>query len=159
MKKSLFDILAPELSGARFLDVCAGTGGVGLEALSRGASRATFIERSPPACGIIRENLKAVGPQAGEVLCQDARIALESLRNTGVSYDIVYLDPPYDSPLYEPLLRLLGGMLAEGGLVIVEHFHKRPLVETIGLLRRVRAVRVGDHSLSFFRLGSGEGGS
>jgi 16S rRNA (guanine966-N2)-methyltransferase len=158
VKKSLFDILAPELPGARFLDLCAGGGGVGLEALSRGASRVVFVESSPAACAVIRENLKTLGAAGGEVHCQEARVALKGLATAGASFEIAYLDPPYESPLYEPLIELLGGLLADGGVAAVEHFKKRPLAETIGPLRRVRSVKVGDHVLSFFRRGALQGG-
>jgi 16S rRNA G966 N2-methylase RsmD len=72
-----------------------------------------------------------------------------------MQFDVVYLDPPYASDLYEPLLALLGEgpLLAEGGVVVAEHFHKRPLPETIGALTRTREKRVGDHVLSFYRRG------
>jgi 16S rRNA (guanine966-N2)-methyltransferase len=155
LKKSLFDILAPDLPGARFLDLCAGAGGVGLEALSRGAARVVFVESSSRACALIRENLRRLGG-GGDVYCQDARVALKGLARAGASFEIVYLDPPYESALYEPLLELLAGtgLLAEAGIVAAEHFHKRPLAETIGPLRRVRSVRVGDHVLSFLRRGA-----
>ncbi|HSD66921.1 MAG TPA: RsmD family RNA methyltransferase, partial [Vicinamibacteria bacterium] len=74
----------------------------------------------------------------------------------GMRFDVVYLDPPYASDLYEPLLAELGGessALAEGGVVVAEHFHKRPLPETIGALTRTRLKRVGDHCLSFYSRG------
>jgi 16S rRNA (guanine966-N2)-methyltransferase len=158
VKKSLFDILAPEMQGARFLDVCAGGGGVGLEALSRGALQVVFLESSAEACATIRENLKTIGAR-GEVYCQDARVALKGLSRAGSSFDIVYLDPPYEGGLYEPLLEILGGggLVARGGVVAVEHFHKRALAERIGPLERVRVVRIGDHRLSFMRRVEGEG--
>ena len=78
-----------------------------------------------------------------------------------MQFDVVYLDPPYDSDLYEPLLALLGEgpLLAEGGVVVAEHFHKRALPETIGALTRTRVKRVGDHCLSFYsRARGGAGG-
>jgi len=154
VRQTLFDILSPEIVGARFLDLCAGGGAVGLEALSRGASRVVFVDDSPPALAAIRANLTALAP-AGEarVLRQDARVALPALVQAGERFDIVYLDPPYASPLYEELLALLGarGPLAPDGLVVAEHFHKRALQETMGQLQRTREVRVGDHRLSFYR--------
>ena len=152
VKKSLFDILAPAIGGARFLDLCAGGGGVGLEALSRGASKVVFVEESPRACAVIRENLQALRERGGEVFCQDVRVALRGLRAAGESFEIAYLDPPYASPLYEEVLDLLGGVLVADGIVAVEHFKKRPLAETIGPLHRTRSVKVGDHVLSFYRL-------
>jgi 16S rRNA (guanine(966)-N(2))-methyltransferase RsmD len=152
VKKSLFDILAPSLPGARFVDLCAGGGGVGIEALSRGASRVVFVEKSPRACAVIRENLQALSERGGEVVCQDVRVALKGLRAAGASFDIAYLDPPYESSLYEEVLPLLGEVLALEGTAAVEHFKKRALAETIGPLHRTRSVKIGDHVLSFYRL-------
>ena len=153
VKQTLFDILAPRLPGCRFLDACAGSGGIGLEALSRGASRVVLIETSAPAVAALRANAALLADAGGEVRIfrQDARVALPALAAAGESFDLVYLDPPYESELYEPLLLACGGpLLAAGGLVVAEHFHKRALPETIGPLRTVRDVRVGDHRLSFY---------
>lgn len=155
VRQTLFDILAPELRGCRFLDACAGSGAVGLEALSRGAARVVFVDTSAAALESLRANLAALRAAGGEaqVLRQDARTALRALDEAGLCFDIVYLDPPYDSALYEALLEELGrsSLLEPGGLVVAEHFHKRALPETIGLLLRTRQVRVGDHRLSFYR--------
>lgn len=155
VKQTLFDILASELSGCRFLDAFAGSGGIGLEALSRGASRVVLVDQSGPAVAAIHENARSLAGAGGEVQVfrQDARLALAALADAGVRFDIVYLDPPYGSDLYEPLLEQVGGTgLLEGdGIVVAEHFHKRPLPERIGGLVRTRNVRIGDHRLSFYR--------
>ena len=154
VKQTLFDILAPRISGARFLDVCAGAGGIGLEALSRGASRVVLVDSDRDAVAAIQENLKALGSaREAQVFRQDARVALAALADTGVRFDIAYLDPPYDSPLYEELLEQVGRthLLQPSGLVVAEHFHKRLLPETIGGLLRAREVRIGDHRLSFYQ--------
>jgi 16S rRNA (guanine(966)-N(2))-methyltransferase RsmD len=155
VRQTLFDILAPEVPGCRFLDACAGNGGVGLEALSRGAARVVLVDRSASAVEAIRENLRALAASGGEgqVFRQDARTALVALGEQGLRFDIVYLDPPYESDLYEPLLSLLGegSLLARGALVVAEHFHKRALPERIGGLVRTRTARVGEHRLSFYR--------
>jgi 16S rRNA (guanine(966)-N(2))-methyltransferase RsmD len=155
VRQTLFDILAPEVPGCRFLDACAGSGGVGLEALSRGAGKVVLVDSGREAIRAIRHNARALTAGGGEVeiLQQDARTALGALADRGRRFDIVYLDPPWTSDLYEPLLSALGAgeLLAEGGLVVAEHFHKRALPETIGTLERTRAVRVGDHRLSFYR--------
>lgn len=153
VKQTLFDILTPRIAGCRFLDACAGSGAIGLEALSRGASRVVLVETSAPAVAALRANAAVLADAGGEarIYRQDARVALPALRSAGESFDIVYLDPPYESDLYEPLLHECGGpLLAPGGLAIAEHFHKRLLPETIGPLQRVRDVRVGDHRLSFY---------
>jgi len=155
VRQTLFDILAPELPGCRFLDAFAGSGAVGLEALSRGAARVVFVDTSAAALRSLRDNVAALRAAGGDVqvLRQDARLALAVLGDDGVRFDVVYLDPPYDSDLYEPLLEQVGrlGLLEPGGLVVAEHFHKRDLPETIGGLLRTRQVRVGDHRLSFYR--------
>jgi 16S rRNA G966 N2-methylase RsmD len=87
------------------------------------------------------------------VLRQDARAALAALADAGESFDVIYVDPPYASDLYEKALEQAGrkGLLGEDGVVVAEHFHKRALPERIGALARTREVRVGDHRLSFYR--------
>jgi 16S rRNA (guanine966-N2)-methyltransferase len=155
VRQTLFDILGGEIVGARFLDAFAGSGAVGLEALSRGAAKVVLVDRDRSAVLSARENARALAAAGGEVqvVQQDARTALPALADQGRRFDVVYVDPPYASELYEPLLESLGGgsLLAEGGRVVVEHFHKRPLPETIGRLERTRTVRVGDRCLSFYR--------
>ena len=154
VKQTLFDILQPELPGCRFLDAFAGGGAVGLEAASRGAARVVMIDLSRDAVRAMNENVAALGAGGQvEVFQQDARVALPALADRGQRFDVVFLDPPYDSPLYEALLAELGqGRLLESeGLVAVEHFHKRAVPERMGALERTRSVRVGDHRLSFYR--------
>jgi 16S rRNA G966 N2-methylase RsmD len=103
---------------------------------------------------VLRHNARALADAGGEVQIfrQDARTALGALSDRGRRFDIVYLDPPYASDLYEGALEELGRgrLLANDGLVVAEHFHKRALPETIGTLGRTRTVRVGDHCLSFY---------
>ena len=159
VRQSLFDILAPLIPGCRFLDAFAGSGGVGLEALSRGAAKVVLVDKAASAVEAAKENARMLASTGGEVQVfrQDARTAMGALGDQGMQFDVVYLDPPYASDLYEPLLALLGEgpLLAEGGVVVAEHFHKRALPETIGALTRTREKRVGDHILSFYRRGSG----
>lgn len=154
VRQTLFDILAPRLPGCRFLDAFAGSGGIGLEALSRGATRVVLIETAPAAVAALRENARLLAGGGGEVVVhrQDARLAIASLAASGARFDVVYLDPPYASALYEEALQAIdgAGLLAEAGVVAVEHFKKRVLPETIGALIRIRTVRVGDHTLSFY---------
>jgi 16S rRNA (guanine966-N2)-methyltransferase len=153
VKQSLFDMLAARLAGCRFLDVFAGAGGVGLEALSRGASRVVLVDDDREAIAAIQANLAPLaGKECAQVFRQDARVALAALGDSGVRFDIVFLDPPYDSPLYEEVLEEVGrlGLLQAGGVAVAEHFHKRALPERIGGLVRSREVRIGDHRLSFY---------
>lgn len=162
VKQTLFDILAPVLGGCRFLDAFAGGGGIGLEALSRGAARVVLVDWSAAAVEAIRENARAVAGAAGEVQVfhQDARVALAALADSGVRFDVVYLDPPYDGDLYEPLLEQVGRtrLLEPDGIVVAEHFHKRVLPESVGGLALTRSVRVGDHRLAFYRREKGRAG-
>jgi 16S rRNA (guanine(966)-N(2))-methyltransferase RsmD len=161
VRQALFDILAPEMTGARFLDAFAGSGAIGLEALSRGASRVVLVDTSGPAVAALQENARSLAHLGGEVQVfrQDARVALGAFADQGVRFDVVYLDPPYAGELYEPMLEQIGKtrLLAEGGVAVAEHFHKKVLPETIGGLVRTREVRVGDHRLSFYRRPSSPG--
>jgi 16S rRNA G966 N2-methylase RsmD len=86
------------------------------------------------------------------VFQQDARVALPALAARGQRFEVIFLDPPYDADLYEPVIVSLdaAGLLADGGVVVAEHFHKRALPERIGGLRRRREMRIGDHRLSFY---------
>jgi len=159
VRQSLFDILAPRIPGCRFLDAFAGSGGVGLEALSRGAARVVLVDRSAAAVAAARANAAALSAAGGEVQVfrQEASTALAALADDGRQFDLVYLDPPYASDLYEPLVALAGErLLAEGGVVVAEHFHKRALPERIGALVRTRSKRIGDHCLSFYERGPEE---
>ena len=152
VRQTLFDILAPRVPGCRFLDAFAGNGGVGLEALSRGAARVVLVDQSRAAIEVIRENARLVAGAGGDVQIyhQDARIALAALADSGVRFDVIYLDPPYASPLYEPLLEESARLLDRAGVVVAEHFHKRVLPETLGGLVSTRSVRIGDHKLTFY---------
>ena len=150
---ALMDTLTPRLPGARVLDLFAGAGGVGLEALSRGAAEATLVERDPRAVAALRDNVAALGvTDTARVRRADVLRELAALYRAGDRFDIVFLDPPYDSPLYEELLEAIArmGLLQPDGLAVAEHFHKRALPEKIGGLARTRIVKVGDHRLSFY---------
>jgi 16S rRNA (guanine(966)-N(2))-methyltransferase RsmD len=152
VRQTLFDILAPVIPGCRFLDAFAGGGSVGLEALSRGARRVALVDESHEAVEAIRANAALVpGGAAAEVFRQDALTALRAFHDRGERFDVVYLDPPYASGLYEAALPLAEAALAPDGVIVAEHFHKRGLPERIGNLVSARSVRVGDHRLPFFR--------
>jgi 16S rRNA (guanine966-N2)-methyltransferase len=163
VRQTLFDILAPRIPGCRFLDACAGSGAIGLEALSRGAARVVLVETDAAALQSIRANAKLLEGGGGEVeiLRQDARIALPALAERGRRFDVVYLDPPYAGDLYQPLLDAVsqGGLLETDGVLVAEHFKKRALPETIGRLSQTRSVRVGDHALAFYAWREGRSAS
>jgi 16S rRNA (guanine(966)-N(2))-methyltransferase RsmD len=161
LRETLFNILGTAVAGARFVDVFAGTGAVGIEALSRGAAEVVFIENHPPAVALIRKNLESLGVRSGvTVLGADALRGLEKLAAKHAAdnqlFDFVFLDPPYAAAEeYERVLRVLGSasFLAPGGVIIAEHHKKFDLPAHAGSLTRFRILKQGDAALSFYRLG------
>ncbi len=154
---ALMDTLMPWLPGGRVLDLFAGAGGVGLEALSRGAAHATFVERDARAVAALRENVAALGvAAAARVVRDDVRRALRALRRDGERFGVVFLDPPYDGDDVAATLDALGGgaLLAEGAVVVAQHFTKRPPAPAHGALVAFRARRFGETTLTFFRPGA-----
>jgi 16S rRNA (guanine966-N2)-methyltransferase len=145
LREALFNVLAPRIQGTTFADLYAGTGAVGLEALSRGAPRAIFVEQSHAAARVIRENLRALGIESrAEVLHGRATAMLSK-----VEADIVFLDPPYRlEHEYESVLTLLGEK--PPALVIAQHAPRLQLQESYGALHRTRVLRHGDNALSFY---------
>jgi 16S rRNA (guanine(966)-N(2))-methyltransferase RsmD len=147
LRETLFNILAPRIEGAVFLDAYAGTGAVGIEALSRGAARVVFIESNRTAAAVIRDNLAALGIQnRTEVFTGKAHQSLERLSREA---DIVFLDPPYSLEReYTDALSILGGTAP--ALVIVQHNARFALPDESERLHRYRTVRQGDNALSFY---------
>jgi 16S rRNA (guanine(966)-N(2))-methyltransferase RsmD len=156
LRETLFDILGPTVEGAVFVDAYAGTGAVGIEALSRGARQAIFIERHAAAVKLIRSNLHSLAIASGaDILPMDALRGLELLASRRVHAHFFFLDPPYaETDEYERALDFLdhAPMLTPGGRVIVEHAKRRELPEYLESLERVRVVEQGDAALSFYRL-------
>ena len=146
LRETLFNVLAAEVVGKVFVDSYAGTGAVGIEALSRGAARAVFLENNRKAVAVLRENLAALGLEArANVLARSAAGAL-----TGAGGDIVFLDPPYhEEREYTAALTALGA--APPPLVVVQHDRRLTLEAAYGGLERVRELRQGDNQLSFYR--------
>ena len=161
VREALFNILGARLDGAAVLDLFAGSGAIGLEALSRGARHAIFVEAHAPACRLIENNLRLCGLHAqGSVFCQDVLDALAAIKKQGQAFEVIFLDPPYRTSLVEEALFQLGDgrLLTAQGQVIAEHFFKRVLSEHYGRLHRVRVTRFGDVALSFYRVEAQEGG-
>jgi 16S rRNA (guanine966-N2)-methyltransferase len=155
VREALFNILGTRVDGAAVLDLFAGSGAIGLEALSRGARFAIFVEAHEPACRLIAKNLQRCGlHQQASVWCRDVLSAIPALKIQGQTFDVIFLDPPYQTSLLEDALQQLGdGRLLRGdGQVIAEHFFKHTLSERYGRLRRVRVARFGDVALGFYRL-------
>jgi len=149
------DTLTPRLPGAHVLDLFAGAGGVGLEALSRGAAHTTFVERDRRALAALRDNLAALGVHVrARVLGEDVERALDRLVREGATFDVVFLDPPYESSLGDAALDRVGaGGLATGAVVIAQHLTKRAPVVSAGALAAFRTRRFGETTLTFFRSG------
>jgi 16S rRNA (guanine966-N2)-methyltransferase len=159
LRETLFDVLGPAVEGSRFLDVFAGTGAVGIEAISRGAVQAVFIENHGPAVTLIRRNLESLGVRSGyQIVADDASRGLTKLaskrRPGDAGFDFVYIDPPYAAAeQYDVALQSLSSawLLEPGATVIAEHRRTMELPERFGSLRRTRVMRQGDAALTFYR--------
>jgi 16S rRNA (guanine(966)-N(2))-methyltransferase RsmD len=159
LRETLFNVLAPRIRSAAFLDLYAGSGAVGLEALSRGAVRVTFVERAPAALKVLRGNLTRLGINSGvRVHAGSVGAFLGSAAKASPKaerYEVVFLDPPYGAAQeYAAALGLLGGaaqgILVAGGLVVAEHRRNQALDDQYGSLRRTRLVEQGDAAMSFY---------
>ena len=169
LRETLFNILAPRIPNCRFADLYAGTGAVGIEALSRGAMQVFFTEKAEPALASIRANLKALKithaytiEERGtgallERLAKAAQKAAAEARPTDL-LDLIYLDPPWEAePEYTNTLHLLGSargrvILAPNALVVAEHSSKSPLADHYGDLTQTRTMKQGDAALTFYAL-------
>ena len=158
VREALFDIMRNELPGSSLLDLYAGTGGVGIEALSRGAAQVVFVESNTIRVDIIRQTVGRLH------FTEHAKViegkALEFVGREGMKghrYDIVFLDPPYHSEELAKILPLLGEgrILKEGGVVVVEHFSKTSIPECIRLLSLKKRYKYGDTSLTVYKLEKG----
>ena len=158
LRETLFNVLAPRIERARFLDLCAGSGAVGIEALSRAASFVTFIDRSRKMCGLIESNLDLcrIPEDQTEVVMSDAAEYLRRTKSraSGEPWDIIYYDPPYATDylfvLEEFSAQGAAALLSDDGVLIVEHHHKNNLKETLGGIRRWRILKQGDSALSVY---------
>lgn len=156
LRETLFDVLGPRVAGSTFLDAYAGSGAVGLEALSRGARRVVFIEHHRVSADLIRENLEVLKVESGfRLLRCKARQGLERLEGEAARFDVVFLDPPYEEVgEYHHLLRQLGRgrLISADSLVIAEHSRHVDLESCYAGLELTRLLRHGDAELSFYRL-------
>jgi 16S rRNA (guanine(966)-N(2))-methyltransferase RsmD len=155
LRETLFNVLAPCIEGAHFLDLYAGSGAVGIEALSRGAAQVVFVEKAGQAIKILRANLHRLALARGFSIVSGS--VGEFLRDPDnrAAFSVVFLDPPYDAATeYAATLKLLGGpaaaLLADDAVVIAEHRRKEQLEEEYGTLGRTRLLQQGDAALSFY---------
>lgn len=145
LRETLFNILAPRIEGARVVDAFAGTGAVGIEALSRGAAHVTFIDRDRRAAALIAANVDACGA-AADYTIETGDVAT-MLREHATAFDVIWLDPPYDHDSYDAL-EAAAGALAPGGLVVLERATRREPAVPVSLTR-IRDVKSGDSALTF----------
>ena len=159
VRESFFNQVSPVIRGAGFLDLFAGTGAVGIEALSRGANDVVFVEQRSGASMLIRKNLeKCRFAKAGETDCRweifksSAQDAIRSLAKTDRRFDLIYVDPPFAEDLYADILLSISesDLLDEAAQVTVEHDRKTELDKSYGKLSLIKSRRLGDSCLSFF---------
>lgn len=156
LRETLFNVLGPAVQDSLFIDLYAGTGAIGIEAVSRGARETIFVESHSRSAQLIQENLKSLSLLNGiEVIEADAVTALERIAKRRLLADFIFLDPPYDAA--DEQLRVLeflddSHLIAPLGLVIVEHSVKTELPERFNRLERTRLLEQGDAALSFYRL-------
>ena len=148
LRETLFNILAPRIQGARVLDAYAGTGAVGIEALSRGAAHVTFVEQDPRAQRLIETNLRkcAVLDRYAIIRAGFATAAL-----SGGEFDVIFLDPAYGAEPLAAALQAAAPLVGPETLLILEHATRDPAPDSLGPLERTRSVVQGDSALSFYR--------
>ncbi len=153
LRETLFNVLAPQINDeTRFLDLCSGTGAIGIEALSRGAAFVTFVDKSKKSCALIEENLDNLDvPESNtDILALDAENFAGRKHENG--WDIAFFDPPYDGD-YSIVLHEFGfnqTLLNQGSILVVEHHTKKQMSDEVGRIRRWRVLKQGETSLSFY---------
>lgn len=153
VKEALFNIIASHVAGARVLDLFAGTGGLGIEALSRGAASACFVEKSPKAAAVLRANVAHTDFQdEARIVAADVFRALPRLAREGELFDLAFIDPPYDDALGARAVQALGALrlLSPDGLAVVEHAADKDMPERIENLVKIRSARYGGTVLTFY---------
>ncbi|BAD40423.1 16S rRNA (guanine(966)-N(2))-methyltransferase RsmD [Symbiobacterium thermophilum] len=161
VKESLFNIIGSRVVDADFLDLFAGSGAVGIEALSRGARACVFVELQTAHLKVVADNLRTTGLAGrAELIRRDARAALVDLAHRGRRFDFIFVDPPYGQDLVPAVLALIDGhgVLAEDGWVICEHHAKDPVPAAAGGLYRFREVLFGETMLSIYRADARDAG-
>ena len=159
LRETLFNVLGPRVEGSRFVDLYAGSGAVGIEAISRGAEFVWFAESARPAVATIRANFSELKIAGGFAL-EDRSVAklLQALVEKAHAVEILFLDPPYEeAEEYESTLKFVARnhatVLADGAVVVAEHSSKKPLEARYSVLERTRVLEQGDAALSFYRVG------
>jgi 16S rRNA (guanine966-N2)-methyltransferase len=148
LRETLFNVLGDRVEAGEFLDAFAGTGAVGLEALSRGAAQVTFVECDRRAAALLVENIERCTGDRKNDACMIVREAFERVQLN--AFDIVWLDPPYEMPGLETALARAGQLVKAGGCVVLEHAKRREIADRPSGLERTRLLIAGDSALSFF---------
>ncbi|MBI4482635.1 MAG: 16S rRNA (guanine(966)-N(2))-methyltransferase RsmD [Acidobacteria bacterium] len=159
LKASLFDILGDSVRGKAILDLYAGTGAIGIEGLSRGASRAVFVERERRGLQVLRGNLERCGiREEYRVMGADVDRALKKLQRQGERFDLIFFDPPYECQATERVLRWIqrSDVLVRGGIAIAQHPRRDPVPDAVDDLVRVRTSCQGSNCVSFYRWRAGD---
>ncbi|MBM7867030.1 16S rRNA (guanine(966)-N(2))-methyltransferase RsmD [Heliobacterium gestii] len=152
VKEALFNVLAGRCLEAQCLDLFAGTGALGLEALSRGAAFVYWVEKNPAACATIVKNIQSTRLDRGKVLKQDVRQACQRLLAEGKRFDLIFADPPYKRELWLPVLEMAAaGLLAPEGVLIMESSRDEGLPEQFGSLSRRKQDRYGDTMIHYYQ--------
>lgn len=155
LRETLFNVLAPRIEGSRVLDGFAGTGAIGIEALSRGAVHVTFVERDPRAARLIARNVERAGLGPDRHVIIRAELAGAVHRLTGQLFDIIFLDPPYGAPELSGAMTVIEPIVTRDTLLIVERAKRDSTPDRSGCLERARDVASGDSVLSFYRRAQG----
>jgi 16S rRNA (guanine(966)-N(2))-methyltransferase RsmD len=156
LRETLFNVLGPSVSGATVMDAFAGTGAVGIEALSRGAVRVTFVESDPRAITLLQRNIAHAGVEnACAIIRDDFMTPRSQRREVPARYDLVFLDPPYDIPNIERVLAAAAARAEPGGRVVFEHSRRRALPDAAPGAARYRLLEAGDSALSFYTVDKG----
>ena len=153
VKEALFNILSDQIEGATFLDLYAGTGSIGIDALSRGAPSVVFVENNKHHLQYLKENLASCSlEERAEVFATMASAFLTRAKKSNRSFDLIFIDPPYESKEVEKILPMLeeGDMITDHGMVVIEHFYKKTLPEKAGNLFFLKKYKYGETILSFY---------
>ena len=157
VREALFNILQTRVADCHFLDLFAGTGSVGLEALSREAQAATFVELDRKTISVLRQNIETCGfKESAEVYAVDVIRGLKILHKNGAQFDIIFIGAPYDSPNLIKVFEYLGQneLIAERGIVIAEHRKQHQIEVQYGGLKQFRSVKYGETELTFYESGN-----
>lgn len=160
VKDSVFNIISSFLADASVLDLFAGTGNLGIEALSRGAKRAVFVDKSRECASVITENLVHTKLlERSTVMTSDFSHAISRLQAEGMKFDLIFLDPPYNKNFVQKTLNNLANsdIILNNGLIVAEHDYIDTVPEQVDDIKLLRSERYGDTVISFFRKSNGEG--